>query len=83
MAKGSNPAYTVPVAASDTARGVTYLHAWHRIDADTPTFDVFARYNDRFVRTGEGWRFSERRLGVEHGAARGSLQFHALADPLR
>jgi hypothetical protein len=47
---------------ADHAHGLTYLHAWHRVDDETPTFQVFARYNDRFVRTDEGWRFSERRV---------------------
>jgi len=46
----------------DTARGITYLHAWHRVDDDTPTFQIWAQYHDRFVRTPEGWRFSERRV---------------------
>ena len=48
----------------DNARGTTYLYAWHRVDDESPTFQIWARYNDRFVRTPEGWRFSERRLAV-------------------
>ena len=35
---------------------------WHRVVDDTPTFQIWAQYHDRFVRTAEGWRFSERRV---------------------
>ncbi len=48
----------------DTARGVTYLYAWHKLGDGKPDFQIWARYLDRFTRTPEGWRFSERRLAV-------------------
>ena len=47
----------------DAAQGTTYLYAWHRA-GENPDFHIWARYHDRFVRTGEGWRFSERRLSA-------------------
>ena len=48
----------------DTATSLTYLHATHWVDDEAPVFHLYGRYLDRFVRTDEGWRFSERRLTV-------------------
>ena len=58
----------------DTARGVSYLYAWHKTGGGKPDYELWARYLDRFVRTPEGWRFSERRLAVA-GQAGGDNDF--------
>ncbi len=47
--------------AADT---ITYLYAWHRYDDDRADAHLWARYNDRFVRTAEGWRIATRTLTV-------------------
>ena len=54
----------------DAARSITYLHAWHEVDEHTPAFQIWGEYHDRFVRTEQGWRISERRfraVGQENG----------------
>lgn len=62
----------------DNARGTTYLYAWHRHgDSETPDLHVWARYNDRFVRTSEGWRFSERRVTAA-GQIGADYSFHSI-----
>lgn len=48
----------------DDVRGVTYLHAWHRPYPGQPSYHIYARYNDRFTQTDQGWRFCARRLSV-------------------
>lgn len=52
----------------DRVRGETYCTAHHletRDDGVRTDYTMFIRYQDRFVRTAEGWRFSERRLWVD------------------
>jgi hypothetical protein len=44
-----------------TSHHVSNIRLWFE-DDDTPTFQIWAQYHDRFVRTAEGWRFSERRV---------------------
>lgn len=50
----------------DTAVGVTYLVAWHRFPQGRPDGILWARYHDRWARTTDGWRITERTLRV-HG----------------
>lgn len=46
----------------DTARGITYVTAWHRFDDGRPDATLWGQYHDRFDRTDEGWRIGERVL---------------------
>jgi uncharacterized protein (TIGR02246 family) len=48
----------------DAATGVTYLYAWHRYPDDRADAELWARYHDRFVRTGDRWSIAERTLRV-------------------
>ena len=50
----------------DAAHGRSYILAWHQ-HPDGKTQTLFAEYHDRFVRTGAGWRISERRQ-LTHGS---------------
>jgi ketosteroid isomerase-like protein len=51
--------------SGDAATGCTYLYAWHRYpDPTVPDAHLWAQYHDRFVRTPDGWRISERVLKV-------------------
>jgi hypothetical protein len=52
----------------DAAQGETYTLAYHVYDADdgqTMTFDMAIRYQDRYVRSADGWKFTNRRLVVD------------------
>ncbi len=44
----------------DMVDTVTYLAAWHEFHEDIPNAWIYGRYVDRFVRTAEGWRISQR-----------------------
>jgi uncharacterized protein (TIGR02246 family) len=55
----------------DSARGVTYLYAWHRYRDGSPDGELWGRYHHRFVRTADGWRIAELVL-----RAAGSVDFH-------
>lgn len=53
---------------ADSVRGETYCTAHHletRDDGVRTDYTMFIRYQDRFVRSDAGWRFSERRLWVD------------------
>lgn len=52
----------IDVDGSDAARGVTYVTAWHRFADGRPDAILWGQYHDRFVRTANGWRISERIL---------------------
>jgi SnoaL-like domain len=55
----------------DGAGARTYLHAVHRhVDETKPDFHLYAHYVDRWVRTAEGWRCSQRRLEVSTTSGR-------------
>ncbi|MGI9621816.1 MAG: nuclear transport factor 2 family protein [Acidimicrobiales bacterium] len=47
---------------NDEARSVCYLKAWHRPADGGDDYTLYAQYHDRWTRTGEGWRMTERRL---------------------
>jgi 3-hydroxyacyl-CoA dehydrogenase len=47
------------------AHGRSYVLAWHQ-QPDGASRTLYAEYNDRFVRTGAGWRIAERRQ-LTHG----------------
>lgn len=52
----------------DAAQGETYTLAYHVYDADDGqpmTFDMAIRYQDRYLRAADGWRFANRRLVVD------------------
>ena len=53
--------------AGDRAEGETYCLAHHIYEAEgrPMSFDMAIRYEDRFVRGAEGWRFAQRRLVVD------------------
>ena len=54
--------------SADEVRGETYCTAHHletRDDGVRTDHTMFIRYQDRFVRTPAGWRFSERKLAVD------------------
>jgi ketosteroid isomerase-like protein len=55
----------------DSARGVTYLYAWHRYRDGSPDGELWGRYHHRFERTADGWRIAELVL-----RAAGSVDFH-------
>jgi ketosteroid isomerase-like protein len=57
--------------SADSARGVTYLYAWHRYRGGAPDGELWGRYEHRFERTGEGWRIAELVL-----RAAGAVDFH-------
>lgn len=46
----------------DSARGITYVTAWHRYHDDRPDAILWGQYHDRFVRSSDGWRIGERVL---------------------
>jgi ketosteroid isomerase-like protein len=67
----------VEVEDADHATGVVYL-TLYRHDSETgrrvgPSAapEIVGEYRDAFVRTGEGWRFSRRDVGVTFSAAAG------------
>ncbi|MEN3977276.1 nuclear transport factor 2 family protein [Emcibacter sp. SYSU 3D8] len=47
---------------ADEARSQCYLHAWHRPADGSENFVLYAQYHDRWTRTADGWRITERRL---------------------
>ena len=52
----------------DAAHGETYTLAHHLYEPEPGqpmTFDMAIRYQDRFVRDADGWRFANRRLVVD------------------
>jgi uncharacterized protein (TIGR02246 family) len=55
------------VLDGDTARGVVYCRAHHlRIQGDSATNSVMViRYEDQFVRSGEGWLIEHRLLSFD------------------
>jgi ketosteroid isomerase-like protein len=55
----------------DSARGVTYLYAWHRYLDGSPDGELWGRYHHRFERTDAGWRIAELVL-----QAAGTKDFH-------
>lgn len=54
----------IDVDGADTARGITYVTAWHRFSDGRPDATLWGQYHDRFVRTSAGWRIVERHLLV-------------------
>lgn len=48
----------------DRARGVTYLHAWHRFTEERPDGILWGRYHDVFKRRDNAWLFRTRVLRV-------------------
>ena len=42
----------------DVALGYAYLYAWHRYPDDRPDYEIWGRYDDRFVRQPDGWRIA-------------------------
>jgi ketosteroid isomerase-like protein len=55
----------------NTARGVTYLYAWHRYVDGSPDGELWGRYHHRFERTAAGWKIAELVL-----TAAGTVDFH-------
>lgn len=55
----------------DTARGITYLYAWHRYVDGSPDGELWGRYHHRFERTAAGWKIAELVL-----TAAGTVDFH-------
>ena len=55
----------------DTARGITYLYAWHRYVDGSPDGELWGRYHHRFERTSAGWKIAELVL-----TAAGTVDFH-------
>ena len=55
----------------DTARGVTYLYAWHRYVDGSADGELWGRYHHRFERTAAGWKIAELVL-----TAAGTVDFH-------
>jgi ketosteroid isomerase-like protein len=55
----------------DTARGITYLYAWHRYVDGSPDGELWGRYHHRFERTEAGWKIAELVL-----TAAGAVDFH-------
>jgi ketosteroid isomerase-like protein len=55
----------------DTARGLTYLYAWHRYVDGSPDGELWGRYHHRFERTAAGWKIAELVL-----TAAGTVDFH-------
>jgi ketosteroid isomerase-like protein len=49
----------------DTATGRTYIHEFGRLRDGTPVQN-YAIYHDRYARTPDGWRFTERRYEVKY-----------------
>ena len=69
-------ATTSPTSSStfeddDTARGITYLYAWHRYVDGSPDGELWGRYHHRFERTSDGWKIAELVL-----TAAGTVDFH-------
>jgi hypothetical protein len=46
----------------DEANSLSYLQAWHRPADGSDDYTLYAQYHDRWVRTPDGWRISERWL---------------------
>jgi 3-phenylpropionate/cinnamic acid dioxygenase small subunit len=59
----------------DAARGVCYVLAWHEWSDDRPNSVLYGRYEDRYLRTSEGWRIAERRE-VQHGAEHFDIEWN-------
>src|SRR6185503_124447 len=49
----------------DTATGRTYVHEFGRFH-DGNSYLNFALYHDRYRRTGDGWKFAERRYEIRY-----------------
>jgi hypothetical protein len=57
---------------ADDARVLCYLHAWHRPADGGEDYTLRAQYHDRWTRTPEGWRMTERRLKTAGTSKRSS-----------
>ena len=56
---------------ADEASSIAYLQAWHRPADGSDDYTLYAQYHDRWVRTADGWRISERRLKTAGTSSRG------------
>ena len=52
----------------DTATARSYAQVYATLDGVTTVLKTTGRYEDKLVRTGEGWRFYERRFVVDSAA---------------